>query len=153
MTNVGNATVGALLSPGDGVHLQIFALWADAAGASREDEVAAAAAGISVRWLRLVAFVLSAAIVAMGGVLQGHFLGMLSVGQFYFEFTFLTLAMLVIGGMRSLSGAVIGTIVVSTLAEALRTLAAGFTIGGVDGSRRGGSERDRGWRRSCWRFC
>jgi len=127
-TNMGNATVGALLSLAAAFIFK-YSRYGLMLQASREDEVAAAAAGISVRWLRLVAFVLSAAIVAMGGVLQGHFLGMLSVGQFYFEFTFLTLAMLVIGGMRSLSGAVIGTIVVSTLAEALRTFAAGFTIG------------------------
>jgi branched-chain amino acid transport system permease protein len=128
VTNVGNAAVGALLSLAAAFIFK-YSPYGLMLQASREDEVAAAAAGIAVRWLRLVAFVLSAAIVAMGGVLQGHFLGMLSVGQFYFEFTFLTLAMLVIGGMRSLSGAVIGTIVVSTLAEALRTLAAGFTIG------------------------
>jgi branched-chain amino acid transport system permease protein len=97
--------------------------------ASREDEAAAAASGISVRSVRLFAFVLSAAVVALGGVLQGHFLGVLTVGQFYFEFTFLTLAMLVMGGMRSLSGAVVGTLVVSVVSEALRVAAGGFSIG------------------------
>ena len=99
--------------------------------ASREDEVAASASGIPVRRVRLIAFVLSAALVALGGVLQGHFLGVLTVGQFYFEFTFLTLAMLVMGGMSSVSGAVIGTIVVALVAEALRVAAAGFAIGGL----------------------
>ena len=99
--------------------------------ASREDEVAAMASGISVRTVRYVAFVLSAAIVALGGVLQGHFLGILSIGQFYLEFTFLTLAMLVLGGMRSLSGAVIGTIIIAVVSELLRMMAGGFTIGAV----------------------
>jgi branched-chain amino acid transport system permease protein len=99
--------------------------------ASREDEAAAAASGISVRSVRLFAFVLSAAVVALGGVLQGHFLGVLTVGQFYFEFTFLTLAMLVMGGMRSLSGAVVGTLVVSIVSEALRVAAGGFSIGDI----------------------
>ncbi|KQU92804.1 hypothetical protein ASD12_26060 [Mesorhizobium sp. Root102] len=99
--------------------------------ASREDEAAALAAGIAVHRLRLVAFVLSGAVVALGGVLQGHFLGMLSVGQFYLEFTFLTLAMLVIGGMRSISGAVMGTLLIATVGELLRVGAGGGTVGGI----------------------
>jgi branched-chain amino acid transport system permease protein len=99
--------------------------------ASREDEAAASASGIAVRPLRLAAFVLSAAVVAASGVLQGHAIGVLSVGQFYLELTFLTLAMLVIGGQRSLSGAVIGAILISFLAELLRTIAGGVTVFGL----------------------
>jgi branched-chain amino acid transport system permease protein len=100
--------------------------------ASREDEAAALASGIPVKRVRLIAFVLSAALVALGGILQGHFLGVLTVAQFYFEFTFLTLAMLVMGGMRSVSGAVVGTIVVGLVSEVLRVAAAGFSIGGFE---------------------
>lgn len=100
--------------------------------ASREDEAAALASGIPVRRLRLEAFVLSAALVALGGILQGHFLGVLSVGQFYIEFTFLTLAMLVIGGMRSLSGAVVGTLLIGVVSEVLRIAAGGFILGGME---------------------
>ena len=96
--------------------------------ASREDEVAAYASGIPVRLLRLAALVLSAAIVALGGVLQGHFLGILSVGQFYIGLTFLTLAMLVVGGMKSLAGAVFGTIILSVVAELLRITTGGFQL-------------------------
>lgn len=99
--------------------------------ASREDEAAALASGIPVRKVRLQAFVLSAALVALGGILQGHFLGVLTVSQFYFEFTFLTLAMLVMGGMRSISGAVVGTVVVGLVAETLRVGASGFDLGGL----------------------
>lgn len=99
--------------------------------ASREDEIAALASGISVHLLRLFAFVLSAMVVAASGVMQGHFLGILSVNQFYLELTFLTLAMLVIGGIRSLSGAVVGTIVISMVAELLRLLGGGFDVMGL----------------------
>lgn len=99
--------------------------------ASREDEVAASASGIAVRALRLAAFVLSAAVVGASGVLQGHAIGILSVGQFYLELTFLTLAMLVIGGQRSLSGAVVGAIAISFVAELLRMLAGGVTVLGI----------------------
>lgn len=99
--------------------------------ASREDEAAAFASGIPVRVLRLAAFVISAAIVALGGVLQGHFLGILSVGQFYIGLTFLTLAMLVVGGMKSLAGAVAGTILLSVVAELLRITTGGFSVAGI----------------------
>lgn len=99
--------------------------------ASREDEAAARASGIDVRLMRYAAFILSAAIVALGGVLQGHFLGMLAVGQFYFEFTFITLAMLVMGGMRSLSGAVVGTLAVGLVSHAFDVAVSGVEIVGL----------------------
>lgn len=99
--------------------------------ASREDEAAAQASGINVRLMRYAAFVLSAAIVALGGVLQGHFLGMLSVGQFYLELTFITLAMLVTGGWRSLSGAVVGTLAVGLISHGLDATVSGIEIAGL----------------------
>ena len=99
--------------------------------ASREDEMAAAASGINVRALRLMAFALSALVVAASGVMQGHFLGVLSVGQFWLELIFLTLAMQVIGGLRSLSGAVVGAIVLSAVAEPLRLMSGGFDLFGM----------------------
>ncbi|MGD9538699.1 MAG: branched-chain amino acid ABC transporter permease [Alphaproteobacteria bacterium] len=97
--------------------------------ASRDDEVASKAAGVNVYGQRLLSFVLSAFIVGMAGALFGHFLGILTVDSFYLPLTFITLSMLVVGGMQSLSGAVIGSIVISTLFEALRQLEVGFEIG------------------------
>jgi branched-chain amino acid transport system permease protein len=99
--------------------------------ASREDEAAAAASGINVRAVRYLAFVLSAMVVAAAGTMQGHFLGVLSVGQFWLELTFMSMAMLVIGGLRSLSGAVIGAVVLSGVAEPLRLLSGGFNLAGL----------------------
>ncbi len=97
--------------------------------ASRENEVAALASGINVRRERLIAFVFSAFVVSFGGVLHAHFIGVLSSSSFYLDVTFITLAMLVIGGMNSLAGAVIGTIVVSVLGEFLRLIEVGFEVG------------------------
>jgi branched-chain amino acid transport system permease protein len=99
--------------------------------ASREDEVAAEAGGIDVHRQRLYAFVLSAFFSGIAGVLYGHFLGVLRVETFYLDMTFLVVAMLVIGGMRSLAGAVLGALVISTLTELLRLLEAGVPVGGV----------------------
>ncbi|MCC5989555.1 MAG: branched-chain amino acid ABC transporter permease [Pararhodobacter sp.] len=100
-----------------------------AARAARDDEVAAQAAGISLYWNRLIAFVISGMVVGLGGVLQVHFMGTISVNAFYLNLTFLTLAMLVVGGMRSLAGAVVGVVVLSTIADVFRRLEAGVDLG------------------------
>lgn len=93
--------------------------------ATRDDPVAASASGIQLIRVRLIAFVLSAAVVGAGGGLYAHFLGILTVDPFYLQLCFLTIAMLVVGGMSSLSGAVLGVIVVTVAVEALRALERG----------------------------
>ncbi|MFC3722054.1 branched-chain amino acid ABC transporter permease [Neoaquamicrobium sediminum] len=98
--------------------------------AAREDEVAARAAGIVVWRERLIAFVISAFFFAIGGVLFGHFLGTLAVNMFWLNMTFLTLAMLVVGGLRSLTGAVIGALAVASIRGVLRAFEQGVQIGG-----------------------
>lgn len=99
--------------------------------ASRDDEIAAKAAGINVYWQRMLAFVLSAIIVGFGGVLHAHFIGTVSIDDYWVGITFITLAMLVVGGMRSLSGAVVGALVISGLVELLRQFERGVEIGGL----------------------
>jgi branched-chain amino acid transport system permease protein len=96
---------------------------------SRESEVAAAATGIDVERERLIAFVLSGAVVAMGGVLFAHFLGTMTANTFFLDLTFVTLTMLVIGGMRSLTGACAGVALVSIVSELFRTIERGIAIG------------------------
>ena len=87
--------------------------------ASRDDDVAAKASGVRTVRERLIAFVLSAAVGAGGG-LYAEFLGSMTVDEFYLEMTFVTLAMLVVGGIGSLSGAVVGVVVVTFVVEFLR---------------------------------
>lgn len=100
--------------------------------ASREDEVAAKAVGVNVPRERLTAFVLSAFFLGVAGALHANFLGVIVASSYYLGMTFVTLAMLVIGGINSLSGAVIGVVVVSLLAELLRRVEGGFVIGGFE---------------------
>jgi branched-chain amino acid transport system permease protein len=100
--------------------------------AAREDQAAARAAGVVIWRERMIAYVLSAFLFAIGGILYGHFLGTLAVSEFWLDMTFLTLAMLVVGGMRSLTGAVVGTLVVSGVREALRACEQGFNIAGTN---------------------
>ena len=97
--------------------------------ASREDEFAARASGINIPRQRLVAFVLSAFFMGIGGVLEAHYLGTIAVKNFWLTITFILLAMLIVGGQRSLTGALVGVMVISTLIEILNTLEAGMNIG------------------------
>jgi branched-chain amino acid transport system permease protein len=88
--------------------------------AAREDDVAATAAGIHVGRLRGVALVLSAFIVGLAGGVYAQQLGSFNPDVFYLDLTFLTLAMLVVGGINSLSGAVVGALVLSVMSQLLR---------------------------------
>ncbi len=99
--------------------------------ATREDELAASAMGIDVFRPRLVAFVVSGAVVALGGVLQTQSIGSLGPRQFAFEPTILIMAMLVVGGMRTVTGAVIGTAFITFGKEIMRFLGDGPQFLGV----------------------
>ena len=65
----------------------------------------------------------------MGGALFAHSIGVVTPDTFYLTLTFTTLSMLVVGGIGSLSGAVLGVVILSSLIQALRWLEAGVTIG------------------------
>lgn len=106
--------------------------------ATREDEIAASAIAINVPLERGRAFVLSAFICGVAGALSASLLGAFGPANFYLELTFLTLVMLVIGGIGSLAGAVIGTLVVSLVSELLRRLEKGFDLGPLSMSARPG---------------
>ncbi|TAM64364.1 MAG: branched-chain amino acid ABC transporter permease [Chloroflexota bacterium] len=102
--------------------------------ASREDELASRSMGVNVAWLRLGSWVLSAVVAGLAGALLGANLTAFSPKQFYFTLQFTLLAMLVVGGTSTVSGAVGGTFLVSLLLEAARRVEAalyGVTIGPV----------------------
>ena len=93
--------------------------------ATRDDEVAARAVGVSVRRERVVAFTLSGAMAgAAGGVLVLQ-LGTVNPDLFFLQFTFVAIAMLVLGGRFSLSGAVLGVVLVTLVSELLNWLESG----------------------------
>lgn len=100
--------------------------------ASREDELAARSMGINVPNLRLVAWMLSAVVVGVAGILLGHTLTAFSPKQFYFVLQFSLVAMLVVGGPTTVTGAVGGAFLVSLLLELARRIEgvlSGLTIG------------------------
>src|SRR5207302_4591577 len=82
--------------------------------ATREDDAAARAVGASVYRQRVIAFALSGALAGLAGGLYVHLLP-LNTETVYLDLTFITLAMLVVGGASSLWGAVVGALAVSAL--------------------------------------
>jgi len=83
--------------------------------ASRDDELAAAAVGVRVRRLQLAALVLSAMISALGGELLAGRLTAITPDNFFLAQAFLVVAMLLLGGMGSVSGAVVGAISITVI--------------------------------------
>jgi branched-chain amino acid transport system permease protein len=98
--------------------------------ASRDDIIAAESIGIDAKKRRLQAWILSAVMVSLAGVLLGHFLGAFSPKKFYFVDTFALLAMLIIGGKESVSGAIFGTILITITSELLRHFETGVVLFG-----------------------
>jgi branched-chain amino acid transport system permease protein len=97
--------------------------------ASRDDSVAAKASAVRVNRVRLIAFVISAAIVGAGGGLYAHFLGILTADSLYLDETFMTMAMLVVGGIGSLTGAASGVVLVTLVVQLLRVFEQGVAVG------------------------
>jgi branched-chain amino acid transport system permease protein len=73
--------------------------------------------------------VVSGALAGLAGAMLVHLLGSITTEQVYLELTFLTLAMLVIGGLTSLWGAVVGALVVSALDSFLIEAEQGVDVG------------------------
>ncbi|MGZ4392672.1 MAG: branched-chain amino acid ABC transporter permease [Gaiellaceae bacterium] len=97
--------------------------------ASREDEPAASALGINKVPDRAVTFILSAFVCGVAGGLYAQLTGSFGPSAFFLATTFTIVAMLVVGGRYSLSGAVVGTLFLASVSEGLRRLEGGFHLG------------------------
>jgi branched-chain amino acid transport system permease protein len=95
----------------------------------REDEDAAEALGVdTVKWKRAV-FVLTAAIAATAGAVQGHYVGLITPNTIVLLQMSLVIAMAVIGGLENVVAAAIGAVLISFALEFLRT---DFTVFGIE---------------------
>lgn len=93
-----------------------------AMAAMREDELAARCMGVPTAQVALSAFVLSAAIAALTGVVAAHFLNTWNARQGSFDASITTLAFVVFGGSRTWLGPVLGGLVLTALPELLRSV-------------------------------
>jgi branched-chain amino acid transport system permease protein len=81
--------------------------------AIRAHETVAEALGISIAGYKLLAFVISSAITAVAGALFAYYRGFVSVEAFSLFLTIQYVAMIIIGGMGSLLGALLGAVFVT----------------------------------------
>ncbi|HXF69042.1 MAG TPA: branched-chain amino acid ABC transporter permease [Thermoflexus sp.] len=97
--------------------------------AARDDPWGARGSGVDIPRIRQIAFGISAFFTGIAGGLWAHFLTAFSPNAFYFSKTFEIIVMMIVGGMGSISGSVLGTLLVMASTEILRNLEPGFAIG------------------------
>lgn len=90
--------------------------------ALREDELAAAAMGISPTYFKVLAFTLGAILAGMVGAVSAHVLNTWNARQGTFDASILHLAFVLIGGSRTFWGPIVGGIVLTALPEILRSI-------------------------------
>jgi len=89
----------------------------------REDEIAAESTGIDVRFYKLLAFVLGAGLAGVAGNVYASKLMMVSPESFNFMESCLLFCIVLIGGMGSIPGIIIGSAAISLFPEAFRAFA------------------------------
>jgi len=89
--------------------------------AIREDEIAAQCCGISLIRYKVMAFAASAAIGAMGGAFYAKWFRFIHPDMFKFWESILILCLIVFGGMGSISGTMLGALILIPLTEVLRS--------------------------------
>jgi amino acid/amide ABC transporter membrane protein 2, HAAT family (TC 3.A.1.4.-) len=99
--------------------------------AIREDPIAAKAMGINVFSHQVMSFVLGSFFAGVGGSLWAHLITTIDPKSFTFTKTFEILIMAVLGGLGSISGAIIGAAVYTVGLEFLRFLESPFKIGPI----------------------
>lgn len=103
---------------------------------AREHESVAAAVGIPVTMYKLEAFMISGFLIGVQGSLLAHFSGSVSVESYTLTLSIAYLAMIFVGGLDSLLGAVIGAFLVTSLPQLVPQVTAlvfGQSMGGAQG--------------------
>jgi branched-chain amino acid transport system permease protein len=102
------------------------------AQAARDDNLAARAMGINPQVQQMIALLVSVTIVAVAASLRVYSIGNITPKFFFFEYTLVTLVMLIVGGRSSVTGALTGVAVISTASEIARRLATeGYELFGI----------------------
>ena len=102
------------------------------AKASREDNLAARAMGVDPFVQQMIALMFSVVVVSVGASLRVYETGSILPENFFFNYTLLTLAMLIVGGRNSVTGALFGVAVMTVGRELARRLGQdGFEVFGL----------------------
>ncbi len=108
--------------------------------AIRDDEVAAKAMGINTFKCKAISFAVGAFFAGVGGALMGSLITTIDPKMFNFQLTFNILMIVVAGGLGSITGSMVGAVVITVLLEWLRfvedTIQIGsFVLEGIPGMR------------------
>lgn len=90
--------------------------------AIRESEVAAASMGIPVAQYKALLFAISASLSGIAGNLYAHYVAFVSPNDFTLDSSFLFLAMIIVGGLASLAGSLIGAFLIAIVQQATSNL-------------------------------
>lgn len=97
--------------------------------AIREDEIAAEVMGINVSWYKLLSFVIGSLFAAIAGSIHSHWIGFITPESFTFWESVLVVTMVVLGGMGSVAGVLLGCLLIVGIPEFLRdALGAQFVL-------------------------
>ena len=97
--------------------------WGRAWQAVRDDEVAATALGLNVLRIRLTAFAISAAFTGLGGVFFASVVGFINPSSFAFNRSILFLLVVILGGLGTVAGSLVGAIALVIFPELLNNFA------------------------------
>jgi branched-chain amino acid transport system permease protein len=104
------------------VHRCTHSTYGTSLRALREDDQCADAMGLNVVRLKIEVFAVACFLAGLAGALWAHSSGYLDPGDFRFDGSILILAMVVVGGLGSVPGAVLGAVLLIVLPEVLRPL-------------------------------
>lgn len=99
--------------------------------AIRENELAAEVMGVNAARLKVMAFIYGAFFAGIAGGLLGHLQQTISPVTFNFMKSIEVVVMLVLGGLGSMTGAIVGAIILTALPEALRDVESSIGLPGV----------------------
>ena len=150
ITNTARLTNGSLGLKGIPAHTTLFMSWGclgvvlicmvcmlrsnfgGVLRAVRDDEVAAKMMGINTFKIKVLAFTLGCFGGGLGGALMGNLITTIDPRMFMITQTYNILMIIVVGGLGSVTGSIIGSALVTTMLEWLRFVENPITIGSID---------------------
>jgi branched-chain amino acid transport system permease protein len=116
---IGAITVLIVISANNLTRTKVGRAWV----AIRDRDIAASIIGVDVARYRLLAFAFTSAIFGIVGCLQAFYLGNVAADGFTLDLAISFIAMIIIGGMGSTAGSILGAILVSQLSYVIQAIA------------------------------
>lgn len=98
----------------------VYSKWGRAFKSIRDNPDAVEAVGLDISSLKIMAFTLAAIYGCIGGAMYAHYIGFINPLAYNLEFSINYVVMLIIGGIGSVPGGIIGAVLVTLVPEFLR---------------------------------